>query len=297
MTGGTGLVGKALTRRLHERGDTVGNFVRGAREGGRPDDVTWNPATGEMELERVEGVDAVVNLAGASIGEGRWGEERKRVLRESRVDLTRNLVRSLARLNKPPHTLISASAVGFYGDRGDETLTEESASGSDFLAELARDWEAEAMKAEEIGARVAITRFGIILAKNGGALPRMLFPFKAGLGGKLGSGKQWMSWVELGDVVSAIVSTLDNPLLRGPLNVTAPNPVRNVEFTKTLGKVLHRPTIFPVPKLVISTLMGEMGRALLLSSQRAIPEALGHMGFEFRFEELEGALKSVLEKD
>jgi hypothetical protein len=293
ITGGTGLVGTALTEQLRERGDTVGYFVRG-QQPVRPDDVPWNPATGEMQLDRVEGADAIVNLAGASIGDGRWSDKRKRELVESRVNLTWNLIANLARLHKPPHTIVSASAVGYYGDRADETLTEQSAAGSDFLAQLARDWEAAAMKGEGLGARVAITRFGIILSKKGGALPRMLFPFKVGVGGRLGSGKQWMSWIALDDITSAIMAILDNPSLRGPLNLTAPNPVRNLDFTKALGNALHRPTIFPVPAFILKTILGEMGESLLLSSQRALPDRLSRASFHFAFPDLEAALAHVL---
>ena len=295
ITGGTGLVGTALTQKLRARGDTVGFFVRGQKPV-RPDDVPWNPSTGEMQLDRVEAADAIVNLAGASIGDGRWSDKRKRELVESRVDLTRNLIANLARLHKPPHTIVSASAVGYYGDRGDETLTEQSAAGSDFLAQLASDWEAAAMKGEELGARVAIARFGIILSKKGGALPRMLFPFRVGVGGKLGSGRQWMSWIALEDITGAIMAILDNPSLRGPMNLTAPNPARNIEFTKALGKTLHRPTIFPVPAFILKSILGEMGESLLLSSQRAIPEKLTRAGYKFQFPELEGALQRVMEE-
>ena len=293
LTGGTGLIGTALTHKLRDRGDTVGYFVRG-QSPARPDDVPWNPATGEMQLDRVDGVDAIVNLAGASIGGGRWSEKRKRELIESRVNLTRNLIGNLARLRKPPHTFVSASAVGYYGSRGDEVLTEQSAPGDDFLATVSRDWEVEAMKGEQLGARVAITRFGVALSKNGGALAQMLFPFRIGVGGRLGSGKQWLAWVALDDLASAIMTVLDNPSLRGPMNVVSPNPVRNLEFTKTLGKVLHRPTIFPVPAFILKTILGEMGEALLLSSQRAIPERLTRAGFKFESPDLETALTRIL---
>lgn len=301
ITGGSGLVGSALTEKLRSRGDTVGHLLRGQlsqrSEDLNANDVLWNPATGEMPLERVEGMDAIVNLAGASIADGRWTDQRKKVLFESRVQLTRNLVRNIARLRKPPPTVISASAVGYYGSRGDELLTEASDPGDDFLARLCRDWEAEAMKAEEVGARVAISRFGIVLSKNGGALPRMLFPFRLGFGGRLGSGKQWMSWIALDDVISALVAILDNPSLRGPINVVAPNPARNQDFTRALGRVLHRPTLFPAPATILKTLTGEMGQALLLSSQRVVPEKLTRARFTFELPELEAALQHAIQEE
>jgi uncharacterized protein (TIGR01777 family) len=242
----------------------------------------------------MEGADAAVCLSGANIGESRWSAERKKVLRTSRVDATHVFVESLGKLSRKPRVFICASAVGIYGNRGDEMLTESSSPGSDFLSSLARDWEAEAMRAEKAGIRTVIARFGVILSPSGGALPRMLLPFKLGAGGRLGSGKQWMSWVALVDVVNILRFPLGNEGVRGPVNVVAPSPVQNLEFTRVLAKVLHRPAIFPAPAFVLRLALGEMADALLLSSQRAIPERLRSAGFEFRFSDLEAALGAVL---
>src|SRR5256884_1193832 len=213
-------------------------------------DVAWNPATGELGGAGV-GPDAVVNLAGASIAGGRWTKDRKALLHSSRIDTTRALVKALAKMNARPRVLVSASAIGIYGNRGDEVLTEESKPGTDFLAGLAREWETEALKAEELGIRVVLARFGIILARHGGALAKMLLPFKLGAGGRLGSGKHWMSWITLEDVVGILKSMLENSTVRGPVNVVAPGAVQNAEFTKVLAKALHRPAIFPAPAFAI----------------------------------------------
>jgi hypothetical protein len=256
-------------------------------------DVAWNPATGELGGAAV-GADALVNLAGASIAEGRWTKERKELLRTSRTDTTRALVNALAKMNARPRVLVSASAIGIYGDRGEEVLTEESKPGTDFLAGLAREWEAEAMKAEALGIRVVLARFGIILAKHGGALAKMLFPFKLGLGGRLGSGKQWMSWIALEDVVGAIRFAIENGGVRGSVNVVALNTVQNAEFTKVLAKALHRPALFPAPAFALRLALGEMADALLLSSQRVVPQRLQQLGSSFQFPELPAALRAVL---
>ena len=294
MTGASGLVGTALAAGLRADGATVNRLVRpgGAASAG---DVAWNPETGEMNLAAAEGADAVVNLAGASIGGGRWTAKRKELLRSSRVDLTKRLVAELARLEAPPKILVSASAIGFYGDRGEESLTEASAGGQDFLAAISREWEAAAMKAEQFGIRTVIARFGVILSKNGGALPRMLTPFKLGVGGRIGSGKQWMSWVALDDVVGAIRFAIGDAAVRGPVNVVAPNPARNAEFTRVLARVLRRPAIFPAPAFALRLLLGEMADALLLSSQRVVPQKLSERGFRFQYAELEAALRRALE--
>ncbi len=247
-----------------------------------------------MNLAAAEGADVVVNLAGASIGGGRWTARRKVLLRSSRVDLTERLVAGLGRLKKPPSILVSASAIGYYGDRGEEPLTEASASGKDFLATISRDWEAAAMKAEQFGMRTVIARFGIVLAKNGGALPQMLTPFKMGVGGRIGSGKQWMSWVALDDAVGAIRLAIGDGAVRGPLNVVAPNPVRNADFTRVLARVLRRPAIFPAPAFALRLMLGEMADALLLSSQRVVPQELSERGFRFQYADLESALRRAL---
>jgi hypothetical protein len=247
-----------------------------------------------MELGGLEGVDGIVHLAGASIADGRWTEPRKQLLRASRVDATRHLVNGLLQLARPPKVLVAASAVGYYGDRGDEQLTEACAPGSDFLARLARDWEAEALRAGEKGIRTVLLRFGVILSARGGALPRMLLPFRMGVGGKLGSGKQWMSWLTLAEAVGLARHALENGGLTGTVNAVAPSPVRNSEFTKVLGKVLRRPTMFPAPAFALKLALGEMAEALLLSSQRVIPARLQEQGYRFQHPTLEAALHAVL---
>jgi len=296
MTGASGLMGTALAAELRATGETVNRFVRASADAAAgAGDVVWNPETGEMNLSAAEAADAVVNLAGASIGGGRWTAKRKALLRSSRVDLTNHLVAALAQLKSPPKVFVSASAIGYYGDRGEESLTEASASGQDFLAQICRDWEAAAMRAEQSGMRTAIPRFGIILSKKGGALPPMLTPFKLGAGGRLGTGKQWMSWVALDDVVTAILLAITDPTMRGPINIVAPNPARNAEFTQVLARVLHRPAIFPAPAFALRFILGEMADALLLSSQRVLPEKLTQQRFQFQYADLESALRRALQ--
>jgi len=293
IAGASGLVGTALAAALRAEGHMVSPMVRSggnAQQGS----VGWDPSKGTADLAAMEGADAAACLSGASIGERRWSPERKKLLRTSRVDATNVFVDSLGKLSRKPRVFICASAVGIYGDRGDEMLTESSAPGSDFLSSLARDWEAEAMRAEKAGIRTVNARFGVILSPLGGALPRMLLPFKLGAGGRLGSGKQWMSWVALVDVVNILLFALANEGVRGPVNLVAPTPVQNVEFTRVLAKVLRRPAIFPAPAFMLRLALGEMADALLLSSQRAIPERLRAAGFEFRFLDLEEALSADL---
>lgn len=293
ISGASGLVGTALSRALRAEGAQANRLVRPGKPTAEGD-VRWDPQTGEVDLAALEGADAVVHLAGTSIASGRWTEARKRLLRTTRVEATRNLVAALGRLERKPSVLVSASAVGYYGNRGDEVLTEASPPGDDFLARLAVDWEAEAARAEQHGIRVVLLRFGVILAREGGALARMLLPFRLGLGGRLGSGKQWMSWIALADVVGLIQHALGNAELRGPVNAVAPNPVTNAEFTKTLGRVLRRPAIFPVPAFALRLLLGELADALLLASQRALPQRLLERNYRFTDAELEGALVRIL---
>src|SRR4029077_2247617 len=293
ISGASGLVGTSVADALRKDGHAVGKFVRTggtARDG----DARWDPASGTVDLAAMEGADAVICLSGASVGEGRWTPERKKVLRSSRVDLTRVLVDSLGRLKQKPRVFIAASAIGYYGNRSDEILTESSTAGNNFIAQLARDWEAESMRAEGAGIRTVILRFAVILSAKGGALGRMILPFKLGAGGRLGSGKQWMSWVALEDVVEIVRAVIADERMRGPVNVAAPGPVQNAEFTRVLAKVLHRPAILPAPALALRIALGEMADGLLLSSQRVIPEKLRAAGYRFRFENLEGALRAVL---
>jgi uncharacterized protein len=298
VTGSTGLVGGALASELKRDGHTVCRLVRPETkaEVSRSSDgfdVKWDPATGELGGAAVA-ADAVVNLGGASIAEGRWTADRKQRLRSSRVDNTRALVSALAKMAARPRVLISASAVGYYGNRGDEVLREESGPGNNFLGELAKEWEAEANKAEALGIRVVLLRFGVVLAKEGGALPTMARPFRLGVGGRLGSGEQWMSWITLADVVAILRLALENGAVRGPVNVVSPEPVRNADFTKALAKALHRPALFPAPAFALRLALGEMADALLLSSQRVVPERLDKLGYRFVNPDLEGALASVL---
>jgi uncharacterized protein len=287
--GGSGLVGTALVAALRASGkDAIA--MRAPRTG----DPGWDPAAGLSEPAALEGAEAVVHLGGASIGAGRWTAERKKVLRSSRVDSTRLLVETMARTRRKPQVFVCASAVGYYGSRSDEVLTESSCAGNDFLGKLTQDWEAQARRAEEKGIRTVMTRFGVVLSKKGGALPRMLVPFKLGAGGSLGDGRQWMPWVAIEDVVAAIGWAIDDANVRGPVNVMAPNPTQNAEFTRVLARVLRRPAIFPAPAFVLRLMLGEMADALLLSSQRAKPEKLLSAGYKFRFEKLEPALREVL---
>ena len=297
VTGATGLVGTALVAALAREGHTVCRLVRSGTKstGGTVGtfDVPWDPETGSLGGAAV-GAEAVVNLGGASIAAGRWTNLRKKLLRSSRVDSTRALVAALKKMNAKSDVLVSASAVGFYGNRGDEILTEESAPGNDFLGNLARDWEAESLRAEEFGTRVVLARFGIILASQGGALPEMMLPFKFGVGGRIGDGKQWMSWVTLEDVVAILRLALIKRELRGPINVVGPEPVRNADFAKELAKAMRRPAIFPAPAVALRLAMGEMADALLLSSHRAVPQKLTREGYSFASRNLEDALEAVL---
>lgn len=299
ITGASGLVGTALGAALAGEGHTVCRLARpgsASERGGAGFDVAWNPATGELGGAAV-GADAVVNLAGASIAGGRWTEARKRLLRESRAETTRALVGALAKMAARPRVLISASATGYYGRRGDEVLTEESEPGSDFLASIATEWEAEARKAEALGIRVVLLRFGVILAKHGGALPQMMLPFRFGVGGKIGSGRQWMPWLTLEDAVAIARFALENESVSGPLNVVAPQAVQNAEFTKVLAQAMRRPAILPAPAFALRLLLGEMADALLLGSQRVVPEVLTRLGYRFQHPSLGPALRSVLQKD
>jgi len=285
VTGSTGLVGTALLGELKQAGHTVCRLVRPGTQkkairGNEGFNVAWNPATGELGAAAV-GADAVVNLAGASIVEGRWTEERKKELKSSRVDTTRALVNALAKMAARPRVLVSASAIGIYGNRGDEILREESPAGGDFLSGVAKEWEAEAEKGEALGIRVVCARLGVILARQGGALSEMARPFRFGVGGKLGSGQQWISWVSLQDVVAILRMALENGALRGAINLVSPQPARSVEFTAALAKVLNRPALFPAPAFALRLLLGEMADALLLASQRVVPGQLEKLGYKF----------------
>lgn len=291
VTGASGLVGRALVGFLQGGGHEVVRLVRRAPG---PGEIFWDPAAGRLDPADLEGFDAVVHLAGEGIGEGRWTPERKARIRESRVSGTRLLAEALARVARKPEVLVSASAIGFYGDRGDEPLDEASPAGSGFLAEVCQAWEAAAQPAAEAGVRVVWLRTGIVLTPRGGALARMLPPFQAGLGGPVGSGRQVMSWIALDDLVGAIHHAVFTSTLRGPVNATAPAPVTSAEFGQALGAVLGRPAVLPLPALAVRTLFGEMGEALLLGGARVLPRSLLASGFEFLCPTLPEALSHEL---
>ncbi len=292
ISGASGLLGTALTRALLRDGHETLALVRRAARAG---EVQWDPRQ-PLDPAKLAGCDAVVHLAGKNIA-GRWTEKFKQEVLESRSSGTRTLAAAAAesfRQTGQPPVFVSASGVGYYGSRGDEVLTEDSAAGAGFLAEVCKQWEAATNPARDAGVRVVNLRIGVVLARDGGALKPMLPPFRLGLGGRVGSGQQWWSWVSLDDVIGAMLFALQGEL-QGAVNLVAPAPVRNAEFVKALGKALHRPTIFPLPEFVIRGLMGEMGEELLLTSARAVPEKLQTAGYQFRHADLDEALRAALE--
>jgi uncharacterized protein len=293
VTGSSGLIGSALGPALAAGGHRLVPIVRpGTRTS---DGLRWDPQGGTIDAGALEGVGAVINLAGEGIGERRWNGAHKARVRDSRISGTRLLSETLAKLQRPPTVLVSASAVGFYGDRGNEVLTEASAPGGGFLAGVARAWEAATEAAETAGIRVVHLRTGAVLSGNGGALPKMLTPFRLGLGGRFGSGRQWMSWIAIDDEVGAILHVLGDGSLAGPVNAVAPNPVTNAEFTRTLAGALHRPAVVPVPPPALRLFLGtEMANELLLFSQRALPTRLLDSGYRFATPDLGSALRRVL---
>lgn len=290
ITGSSGLIGTALSAALRARGDVVIPIVRGDGRG-----VRWDPVAGTIDAEALEGVGAIVHLAGAGIGEQKWTPEQKHAIRDSRVDGTTLLANALAGLARRPEVFVSGSAIGWYGNRGDEVLTEDSPPPPPaFLADVTREWEAATAPAEAAGIRTVHLRTGIVLSPHGGALARMLTPFKLGLGGRIGSGNQYMSWISIDDEVGAILHILDTPAIRGVLNATAPNPVTNREFTKTLGRALHRPTLLPTPLAPLKVLYGsELVQNLLVDGQRVMPDRLLATGYEFRHPDLADALAAL----
>ncbi len=293
IAGSSGLIGKALCPALKAAGHTVFPLVRPpqvAVEG----QIAWDPQAGTLDLEKAAGTDAVVNLAGANIAERRWSESWKKVLHSSRIDSTRSLVDAMGKLDPRPRVLVSASAVGYYGNRNDEMLDEESHAGSGFLAKLCVDWEAEAMRAEELGIRTVLLRFGVVLSAKGGALAQMIGPFRLGVGGRLGSGRQWMTWIAMPDAVGMILEAIENQRWRGAYNAVAPEPVTNELFTKALGRVLHRPTIFPAPTFALRTAFGEMADDMILASQRATPKRATQEGYSYSYPELVPALRKAI---
>lgn len=293
ISGASGLVGSALVPFLSAGGHRVSRLVR--RKGPAfGEEIAWEPESGRIDRDALEGKDAVIHLAGENIADKRWSEAQKARIKDSRIQTTTLLSETLARLDAPPKVLLSASAIGFYGDRGEEELTEESPPGEGFLAEVCRDWEAATKAAAEAGIRVVCLRFGVILSKEGGALKKMLTPFRLGMGGKFGSGKQYMSWIAIDDVCSALLLLLSNEDVQGPVNLTAPNPVTNQEFTRTLGRVLSRPTVMALPAFAARLALGEMADEMLLSGQRVLPRKLLSARFTFGFPDLEGALRHLL---
>lgn len=291
MTGASGLVGADLKAFLTNGGHEVIPLVR------RPpaeNEIYWDPSRSEIELERLEGLDAVVHLAGESIAGGRWTPERKAAIRDSRVRGTRLIAEAIAKLKTPPRVLVSASATGYYGNRADEILDETSAPGSGFLAEVCQAWELASEPARLAGVRVVNVRTGIVLSPRGGALATMLLPFRLGLGGMIGSGRQWMSWIGLDDLIGVFHAALLDASLGGPVNATAPHPVTSAEFVRTLGRVIGRPTVLPLPEFAIKLMLGELGEALLLDGARVLPRKLEASGFEFAHPDLEQALRFQL---
>jgi uncharacterized protein (TIGR01777 family) len=293
ISGSSGLVGTAFAAAARREGHTVARLVRPGGSTGAGD-VLWDPMAATVDVAAMECADAVVHLSGSNVAEGRWTPRRKATLRGSRIATTRVLVDTLAQLRQKPRVFLCASATGYYGDRGDEILTEASEPGTDFLSLLVRDWEAEAVRAESTGIRTVLLRFGLVLSARGGALPRMLMPFRFGVGGRFGSGKQWMSWITLDDSIEIMRSAIADEKFAGPLNLVAPNPVQNSEFARIVAETLHRPAIFPVPAFALRAVLGEMADALLLVSQRVQPERLLSMGHRFRFEDFDAALRAIL---
>ena len=294
VAGSKGMVGSALIPLLEAEGHEISRLVRSEGEAVDERHIHWDPMRGGVEAIELEDQQVVINLAGENIAAKRWSASQKEKLRASRVMGTKGLTDAFEKQLNPPQLLINASAIGIYGNRGEEVLSERSENGHDFLAELGQQWEGVTEKARQMGIRVVLLRFGVILSPNGGALAKMLTPFKMGVGGILGSGKQYMSWVTLDDVVAVIRYAINNDIMSGPYNVVSPNPVTNEEFTKTLGKVLNRSTFLSMPAFAAKVAFGEMADALLLASQRVIPKRLQESHYKFKHTKLEDALRHVL---
>ena len=293
VSGVSGPIGTALLPALRMNGVRITRLARGnsGQSTANGPSIPWDPA-GPISADAVSGFDAVIHLAGESIV-GRWTRDKKTKIRDSRILGTRNLALALAQAASKPQVFVCSSAIGYYGDRGDEVLTENSTSGSDFLADVCREWEAATKPATDAGIRTVQIRTGVVLSANGGALAKMLTPFRLGVGGRVGSGKQWMSWIDVQDMVGAILHILNSDL-QGPTNMVAPGPVTNAEFTKTLAAVLSRPAIFPLPAAAVKLIFGEMGQTVLLGSQRVEPRQLTDSGYSFRFNDLRQSLASLL---
>lgn len=293
IAGATGLIGTKLTSFLRGGGNLVKKLVRN-KTSLNEDEIGWDIEKEILDVNRLEGYDAMINLTGENIASGRWTESLKNKIKESRVKSTKLIAEGIAKLKAPPKVLINASAIGIYGDRGDEILTEESASGHGFLAEVCREWEAATEPASRAGTRVVCLRFGMVLSNKGGALQKMLLPFKLGLGGIVGSGQQYMSWIALDDVIGIILFAMQEESLIGPTNAVAPFSVRNREFTQSLGAALHRPTLLPLPAFVVKLVLGEMGEELLLASAHVIPDKLNQHGYQFLYPKIKEAFHHLL---
>ena len=293
VSGSTGFVGSALCTVLQGRRHQVVPLVRGATDVGGAA-VLWDPLTGTLDHEQLEGIDAVVHLAGENVASGRWNAARRERIRASRVEGTRLLATRLSQLERPPAVSVCASAIGYYGSRADEVMTEDSTPGTGFLAEVAQEWEQATMPMRDKGIRVVNMRIGVVLSPIGAALERMLLPFRLGLGGRIGDGSQYMSWITLEDVIEAIAFALDNESLSGPVNTVSPGHVTNRQFTQALGRAVRRPTLLPVPAWLVRLAMGEMGEDLLLSSTRVEPARLQQAGYEFHHPTIESAFEHML---
>jgi uncharacterized protein (TIGR01777 family) len=292
IAGASGLIGSALRRVLDVRGYRVLRISRAPARA--PDGIQWDPRAGALDGRRLEGVQAVVNLSGESLLGVRWTRAKREAIVRSREEGTLLLSRALGELRNPPGVFVSGSAVGYYGDRGDEVLTEESGPGNGFLADVCRRWEEATHVARAIGIRTVFLRTGLVLARAGGILGALLLPFELGLGGRVGSGRQYFSWIDLDDVTGIILHAMHEPAVRGPLNATAPYPVTNAAFADVLGRVLGRPTLLPVPAFAVRTMLGKMGEELVLSGQRVIPKKALDTGYTFQFEDLEDSLEHQL---
>ena len=292
ITGASGLVGTELQKSFAARGYEM--LLASRKDPTDDHHIQWSIEEGFAEPEKLEGIDTVVHLAGENVSGLRWTDEKKKAIHDSRVLGTRNVVYAISNLKNRPKVFVSSSAIGFYGTRGDEEVTESSVAGDNFLAGVCKEWEAESRRAEDAGIRTVLLRTGIVLSKDGGALGTMLLPFKLGVGGVVGSGKQWMSWISMDDHIVVINYVIENENIRGAVNAVSPHPVTNQEFTKTLGEVLYRPTFLPLPEFAVSMVLGEMGDALLLASTKVLPKRLQDAGFEFKFPDLKAAIENAL---
>ncbi|MFM9905509.1 MAG: TIGR01777 family oxidoreductase [Pyrinomonadaceae bacterium] len=292
ITGASGLVGTELQKSFAEKGYDL--LLASRKEPTDEQHIQWSIEDGFTEAGKLEGVDVVIHLAGENVSGLRWTDEKKKAIHDSRVLGTRNVVDAISKLKNKPKVFIASSAIGFYGERGDEEVTESSSAGDNFLAGVCREWEAESRRAEDAGIRTVLLRTGIVLSKDGGALAAMLTPFKLGVGGVVGSGKQWMSWISMEDEIAVINYVIENENIRGAVNAVSPNPVTNAEFTKALGEVLCRPTFLPLPEFAVSMIFGEMGDALLLASTKVMPKRLEDSAFDFKYPNLKEAVENAI---